>query len=113
MSKKPDWMNDSDFDIEPVVIFKTETVHFLTFLDEGEKGTAKIIDKTTKKEKIIPCVNFIVNENGDEKKFNPIAKNLIKSLEMLYPLINRTFRIELVKGRTEIDNTYKINELNE
>lgn len=115
MSKVPDWFNDSDFDVEPIVIFKTETIHFLTFLNEGIKGKSKIEIKDNLgkviETKEVPCVEYLVNENNDKKKFNPISKQLIGDLKLLFPLTDKTFRIELIKGRTSFENKYKITEL--
>jgi hypothetical protein len=110
MAKKPDWFNDSDFDKEPVVIFKTETVHFLTFLDEGVKGTSILTDDDGV-EKKVPCVQYTVKENDKELMFNPISKQLIGDLKNLYPLTSREFRIELQKGRTKFDNYYDVQEI--
>lgn len=107
---KPTWHNNKKYDIEPIISFKTETIHFITFLNEGEPSESTITfdDGTEKK---VPSVKFIVNENDDEKTFTPISKALIKDLEKLYPLENKTFRIELIKGRTSVENIYKINEV--
>lgn len=115
MSKVPDWFNDSDFDVEPVVIFKTDLVHFLTFLNEGKKGKAKIEIKNNEgkiiETKEVSCIEYLVSELNKELKFNPISKQLIGDLKDLFPLTNRTFRIELIKGRTNFENIYEINEL--
>lgn len=114
--KVPDWFNDSDFDFEPVIVFKTNPIHVVKFLNEGEKGYVNIPTKEKDKEgntlsKKVACVNYLVEEDGEEKTFNPIAKNTINSLKELFPLKNRTFRIELRKGRTDFENEYLITEV--
>lgn len=112
---KPSWHNNKDYDVEPIISFKTEQIHFITFLDEGEPTTSKVpigLDKDGEpKYKEVPSVKFTVNENAEEKTYTPISKAVIKELEKLYPLENRTFRIELIKGRTTVENIYKINEM--
>ncbi len=117
MSKKvPDWFNDDDFIMENVVIFKNDLVHFLTFQNEGIKSSSTIETKFKDKEgkpiiKTIPCVKYLVKEEKEEKNFNPISKQLINDLKDLFPLTNRTFRIELQKGRTDFENKYMIQEI--
>lgn len=107
---KPSWHDNKKYDVEPIISFKTEPIHFITFLTEGEpsESTIKLDDGTEKK---VPSVKFTVSENGDEKTYTPISKVFIKELEKLYPLENRTFRIELIKGRTPVENIYKISEV--
>lgn len=106
----PEWFNDSELEAEPVIIFKTELVHYLRFLNEGVKGTSQIKDNDGET-KDVPCVNFLVSENGKEMKFNPISKQLIKELKESFPLTNKELRIELIKGRTNFENIYKITEM--
>ena len=118
MSKKPDWLNDSDFDIEAIVTFKSEPIKFIKFLDEGKKGTTKIDTGNKDKDgnsiiKEVPCVNFTVEEAGEPKTYNPISKSHIKELGEHYPLTNKTFRIEFIKGRTNFDNIYRIQEISQ
>lgn len=107
---KPTWHNNKDYEIEPIISFKNEPIHYITFKNEGEPSISTITfeDGSDKK---VPSVKFTVEENGDEKSFTPISKALIGELEKLYPLENRTFRIELIKGRTSVENIYKISEM--
>ena len=118
MSKKPDWLNDSDFDIEPIIAFKNEPIHVITFLDEGIKQFTKI--KTDEKDdngnaimKDVPCVKFTVKENNETKIYTPISKVHIQELGEFFPLTNETFRIEFLKGRTDVENKYRITKLSE
>lgn len=114
MTEKPDWYNDLDLEPqEAFVSFKNELTHFITFLNEGKKGTSDLKDDKGEIYKTIPCVNFNVMESGEAKTFNPIAKNLIGELKNLFPLTNKTFRIELHKGRLDVDNTYSVQEFQE
>ena len=110
---KPKWHDNKDYDIEPIISFKTESTHYITFLDEGEpsKSTIKYTENGIDKEKEVPSVKFSVKENDEIKTYTPISKALIKDIEKLFPIENRTFRIELIKGRTSVENIYKINEV--
>ena len=109
--EQPDWFND--IDLQPkddFVSFKNENIHFIAFLNEGKKGTSKIaLDDGS--DKIVPCVHYRVLENDTEKDFKPIAKNFIGALKELFPLSNRTFRIELIRGKKDVENKYTIQEL--
>ena len=109
---KPDWFNDDDFEPKDAFVsFKNELVHVLTFLDEGTKGTSDLKDDAGTVIKTVPCVKYSVKENGELTSFNPIAKKLIQDLKALFPITKRTFRIELHKGRKDVDNEYEITEI--
>ena len=107
---KPSWHDNKKYSAEPIISFKTETIHFITFLDEGVESEATI-KQYDGSEKVVPSIKFMCKENDETRPFSPISKQLIGDLEKLYPLENRTFRIELIKGRTPIENIYKINEV--
>ena len=108
---KPDWFDDSDFEPQDAFVsFKNELVHIITFLNEGTKGTSELTDDKGNK-KTVPCINYDIKEGNEPSTFNPIAKKLIGTLKSLFPLTNRTFRIELIRGRKDVDNEYTIQEV--
>lgn len=115
-NSRPAWMDDDDFKLDnlPVVFNSLTPVHTVTFLNEGVKGVAEIEvqDKDGnyfKKE--VKCVEYKVTELGKEKVLNPISKQFIQDLASLYPLTDRTFRIQFIEGRTQFENKYQITEV--
>lgn len=105
---KPKWHNIEAS--EGIVSFKDTKVHFIKFLDEGVQSTT-ILNENTKNEKEVDCVNFLVEHEGKEITFNPIAKKLFTNLKEFYPLTNRILRIELKEGRRDVDNVYLVSEM--
>ena len=106
--KMPDWHG---FEIsEGIISFAEKKVHYIEFLDEGVKDT-RILYPKTPQEKEVECINFSVIYEDKEIVFSPIAKKLWKTLEELYPLTGKIFRIELQQGRRDVDNIYLVKEV--
>lgn len=110
--------NDVDWlDIEPgekILTFKESGITYVDFLDNGHKGETDITVKDRKSGEIItktvPCVNFKVSVKGEEMSFNPISKKLIGDLQGLLPLKDpkHQIRIEFIKGRSDVENVYRV-----
>lgn len=108
MTKKPNW---HDIEVsDGIVSFKEQNVQFVKFLDEGVKSTTTL-NENTEKEKKVDCVNFLVEHDGKQITFNPIAKKLITTLREFYPLTNKVLRIKFNQGRRDVDNTYEVSEV--
>jgi len=97
--------------------FKDNSVLFLEFLNDGEYFENKEITlndgtKSVIKEGVdFDVMNIATNENG---KFSANSKGLIEDLAGLTKdLKGKRVRIEHIKGRKDVDNTYKVSLITE